>query len=92
MTGIDDWNRQSFKEAEDWLSLQGHTVLNPAAYVPIHRPELIPHEAYMKIALAMLDACEAVYMLKGWQQSKGAMMEHDRAEAKGKVIMYEEGA
>jgi hypothetical protein len=89
MTGQPDWNRYEFALAEQRLSVN-HTVLNPANHIPIYQPESITHDQYMSIALAMLDCCDAVYMLHGWQDSKGARIEHQYAIEHGKVIMYQE--
>ncbi len=44
----------------------------------------------MYIALAMLDVCDAVYMLANWEDSRDAKIEHAHAKKGGKKIMYEE--
>jgi len=45
---------------------------------------------YMKIDIAMLSICDAIYMMKGWEESRGAQIEHFYAEYKGLKIIYEE--
>lgn len=89
MTGIDDYNWRAFKCAETELSYQGHTVLSPANNIPMTLPEKIPHEGYIAICLAMIDQCDAIYQLKGWENSKGARIEFDYASRNGKTILQE---
>jgi len=89
MTGEPNWNAHEFNKAEVKLSFAGHTIFNMANVQPIYKPELVPHEAYMKIAFAIIDCCETICMLDGWEKSKGATMEYEYARKKGKgVIEY----
>lgn len=44
---------------------------------------------YMRIDLAMISVCDAVYMMKGWEDSRGAKIEQFFAEINGKEIIYE---
>jgi hypothetical protein len=89
MTGYTNWNIEAFRKAEEWLSEQGHTVLNPAKHTPIVRPEDISHAQYMKIALDMLDCCDTIYMLKGWEKSLGARQEFQYALDQKKIVEFE---
>lgn len=77
MTGLPDFNRGAFFEAGDVLFSHGHIVLNPAVF-----PDGLEHGDYMKICLPMIDAAEAVIMLPGWENSKGANMEYQYAQIK----------
>ena len=77
MTGLPDFNRGAFFEAADVLFSHGHIVLNPAVF-----PDGLEHGDYMKICLPMIDAAEAVIMLPGWENSKGANMEYQYAQIK----------
>ena len=83
MTGIKDWNKPEFDRVEQLLSAAGHTVLNPASHIPKCRPEAISHAEYMKISFAMIDAAEALVLLPGWENSKGANLERDHADRNG---------
>ena len=87
MTGIEDFNRAVFEEADDRLSAQGHSVFNPARIAPKMHIDSVPYSGYLKIALAMLDCCDAIYMLDGWTNSRGAIIEHAYAVATNKHIM-----
>jgi len=89
MTGCEDWNRIRFHCAELRLSCAGHTVLNPAKHIPMVNPEAITHGEYMAIAKAMIDCCDAVYLLDGWEQGKGAQIEEAYATEKFKGLIYE---
>ena len=46
-------------------------------------------EAHMLKDIADLLQCKAIYMLQGWQESKGARIEHYIATKIGMPIMYE---
>lgn len=83
ITGIPDY-REPFNRAEKLLSGQGHVVFNPALM-----PEGLPHEAYMPICYAMMDACDTAYFLRGWGHSTGARMEFEYAIAKDMKIELE---
>lgn len=76
--------RQQFAEAEKQLLQEGHHVMNPAAL-----PYGFDYEDYMTVCFAMIDVCEALYMLDGWTDSPGANREHERARATGKRIDYQ---
>ena len=84
MAGLPDWGRESFNKAEEKLTAEGHIVLNPAK-LPIG----LSPERYMPIGFAMIDAAEAIYLLRGWKDSKGARLEEAYALYQGKVILHE---
>lgn len=72
MTGIDDHNFPAFREAACRLRNQGYVVLSPAELGMIDGG-LWSH--YLKRDLKWLLRCEAVAVLPGWQNSKGANLE-----------------
>ena len=54
----------------------------------------VPDEAHwrvhMRADIALLVQCDLIYMLRGWELSKGAKLEHDVATSCGiKVLKYE---
>lgn len=81
MKGYPDFNRSAFYEAETKLTEAGHVVLNPAWL-----PDGMEDEQYVAIDTAMLLHADAIYMLDGWNQSRGASAEWHMAERVGKLI------
>jgi len=80
ITGTTDYEER-FAEAEEKLKAAGYEVINPAK-VGKMLPENTTHEEYMKMSFALMDICEAVYFMPGWQQSRGANQEYGYAIAK----------
>ena len=78
---------EKFYESGNQLKKDGHLVMSPTVLV---LNEGFEHEDYMHICYAMIDVCDALYMQKDWQQSKGARMELQYAKGFKKQIFYEE--
>lgn len=78
---------EKFERAKADLICKGHSVFIPTV-LPAY--DDVPHEDYMHVCYAMIDICDAVYMLSDWQKSKGARMELQYAEDWGKAILYED--
>lgn len=83
INGLDDY-RKLFKEAEDNFIEDGYVVMNPAVL-----GEGFDYEVYLPICLLMLQACDTVYMLNNYKDSKGAKVELEYAKAQGKKIIYQ---
>ena len=49
----------------------------------------LTYDEYMELDLRLLGMCEGIYMLKGWEDSKGANREYGYALAKGKTFYFE---
>ena len=79
-----DYNRPAFNTAASWLSMKGYIVLNPAIL-----PDGLSQKEYMQIDIAMLQCCDAIFMLKGWDDSAGAMAEHALAMKLGLEVIHE---
>lgn len=82
-------NDPNFKEkfvlkAEE-LTSKGHNVYNPAQH-----PPMFTWEQFMQLDLTALSFCDAIYLMNGWEQSKGAKIEHDAAKKLKLKIFYEE--
>ena len=88
ITGTDDYMLR-FAVAEKRLQQEGLVVINPAK-VSAGMPEETGHAEYMKLAICLLDMCEGIYMLKGFEESKGALQEFKHAAETGKVIRCEQ--
>ena len=83
MTGYKNFNRRKFNRVARKLSKR-YTVLNPAVL-----PDGLIYEQYQEICLAMLKDCDAIYMLKGWEKSKGAVIEWRYAMRNDKMVLIE---
>ena len=76
MSGIADHNFPAFFAAEDALSRMGYEPVNPARIdVEQGWDAAWPAEAYMKRDLPALLTCDAIALLNGWDQSRGALYE-----------------
>lgn len=88
ITGATDYQKR-FEKAEQLLNAAGYVAINPAK-VNAQLPE-VSHKDYMKTSLAMLDMCDAIFMLPGWQDSKGCEIEFEYAYAHGIHIIFAGG-
>lgn len=87
MTGLPRFNRPAFNHAALELSFEGHTILNPASL-----PDGLSQAEYMDICLAMLRCADGVYLLKGWENSDGAIVERALAKKLGLEIIAQKVA
>ena len=88
ITNVPDY-MQNFETAESKLIKDGYeSIVNPA-FVNSFLPKDFNHEEYMRVSLAMLECCDAIYMLKGWEKSKGATEEYVYANKLGLKIIKE---
>lgn len=83
ITGDDNYI-EKFAKAEKKLTDLGYTVLNPTWI-----KAKLSYNQYMRIDLAMLNEADAICMLDGFVESKGAMCELNLAKTLGKSVMYE---
>lgn len=91
ISGTTDY-KERFGEAKKRLEERGFAVKNPVEYDPIvvriyGRPSW---EDYMRYDIRLLVNCDSIYMLKGWQNSRGAKLEHHIAQELGMKIYYED--
>lgn len=84
ITSCLDTYKEKFSEAQRFLEDKKHIVINPAIL-----PRGLETEKYLPICLSMLDACEAVFLIDGWENSKGARIEKAYAEYQGKLVIYD---
>lgn len=87
ITGTDDFVER-FRAVEERLESEGMSVINPA-HANAYMPKDTTYEEYMKVSFCLLDMCEAIYMMNGWEKSCGANREYGYALAKDKVVMFE---
>lgn len=101
MSGIEDHNKPAFLKAEEdvvaMLSGETKEIFNPIS----HEASLMVQEGLVRdtqeaYRMCMAIDCEYIckhathlYMLKGWENSKGAMAEWTMAKCLGLEIWYE---
>lgn len=81
MTGLADFNRAAFIEADVALRARGYDVFNPATDNGV--PRNAPWESHMRADIAQLMTCDAMAVLPGTQFSRGSRIEIDLALALG---------
>ena len=79
---------QKFHQAEFKLKSMGYDKVYNPAKVSFEMPTM-EWQDYMDFCLLALSKCDTIYMLKGWEKSKGATMEHDYAVKHCLKIIYE---
>lgn len=88
ITGLDFQKAKSFfREAHLNLTAQGSHALNPMTEVSFNADR--SWSDYMRDALKLLLDCDAIFMLKNWEESKGAKLEYHIAKELGLKILYE---
>lgn len=85
ITGHEEYH-QRFQEARDALEDMGFRVINPAALDQVLPAGSTWHE-YMSICLRLIRKADAVILLPGWENSRGACVEYGYAYATDKVVM-----
>lgn len=87
ITGITDY-LERFNKAENDLTQQGYDVVNPAR-INANLPTICTHKDYMTVSIALLSICDAIYLLKDYEKSVGAMQELEYAVKNGYTIIKE---
>lgn len=82
--------RERFAAAEEILKKAGYEPINPAEELA-EMPVNTTHDEYMERAIALLAMCEGIYMLDGWEASKGASIEFHYAIRNRLTVCFEKG-
>lgn len=102
MSKLPLYNFPAFDAARDKLKAEGWEVISPAdldrerGFDPTDTSKPLPPvdkaflDEAMRIDIEAILSCDAIYMLKGWQQSTGAKAEHALAKWKHIEVHYEE--
>lgn len=77
---------ETFDRAARYLSLRGYEAVNPFENGV---PQESHWRAHMRADIGLLVGCDRIYMLKGWELSKGAKLELDVASSCGIRVMFE---
>lgn len=89
MTVLPDLNFPAFNAAADALRTQGWHVENPADHGVIEGAQW---EDYLAYDITRLGTCGAIYLLPGWEKSKGATLEAHIAKTLGLQVLLAPGA
>ena len=81
---------ERFREADDEVGYSGHDPINPIDLCKCLDGKGATHEKYMNICFGALRDADAIYMLRGWENSKGSCMEYGFARAMGIRIIEQE--
>lgn len=76
--------KQIFKNASEKLTNEGYIAVNP---FDNGIEESASWRDHMKADIKMLMDCDAIYLLDGYRNSKGAMIEYDLARILGLEII-----
>jgi len=76
----------TFVNKERQLQGKGE-IFNPVKFCA-HLPKNSSWVEYMRKCIKVLSDCDEIHMLPNWEDSKGAIVEHDLAKALGIKIIY----
>lgn len=85
ITGTEDY-LERFDAAEQWLREEGFSSINPTD-LPFILGDSVDYEDILHICFALIDICDAIYLMEGYKESAGAMREREYAIAKGKIVI-----
>lgn len=75
--------KKQFENKKKELNALGHTVINPV------KDKGFEYKDYIDMGLCELMKCDAIYMLKNYKKSNGAMLELHYAQTTNMKILYE---
>lgn len=85
MTGIKDLNFPAFHREAAYFRGLGKHVINPAEINP---DPAAGWQQCMRADIRELVTCDEIVMLQGWENSKGATLEHHIAQTLGLKVIY----
>ena len=90
ITGMKNNNREAFEKASAYLSSINYDVLSPINNEPRNPNGDPPTWAdYLRMGIMQLMVCDEIYLLQGWEGSKGAQVELGLAKVLGMKEHYQ---
>ncbi len=81
--------KERFRKAEDDLKKRGYKkVINPERLCEVYKYDAM-YGQYMAHCKLMVKNSRVIYMLKGWENSKGAITERTLAMSQNMEVIYE---
>lgn len=80
---------ERFKKIEAELNRRGCQAVN-SVEIAMKLPDLEPEE-YMRVCIALMSVCDAVFFLEGWEASKECEIEFEYAYEHKMTIGFERG-
>lgn len=91
ITGLKEEDaKAAFDKAEKLLEAEYERVVNPMRFEAAYQSSNLTYDEMMNIDLRLLKMCNAIYMLKNWEGSKGACIERLMALQLGMKIIYKD--
>jgi hypothetical protein len=93
MTGLPEYNFPAFTTAAERLRMMGHEVVSPheVGHDDNGAPGSILWSAYIRRDLVEMLTCDAIHLLPGWENSRGATLELYVATQVGMTVhIYED--
>ena len=87
MTGYPDLNFPAFDYAATVLRKAGFDAVNPVDVNPDPNADWFD---CILVDMRLVKDCDAIYLLKGWEQSPGAQIEYWTAKKYKKEILYQD--
>lgn len=85
ITGIENY-RRIFQGAKDALLAKGYDVVNPAELTEVIG-DSFSYDEIMRIDLDLLERCDVLVQIPGWEESRGANIEYGYALGTEKIIL-----
>lgn len=95
ITGVKDWKKnfdRAYKELKSWGFGVVHNPREIAEAVEMTCQAMgkkAEYKDYMKADIRVLLNCTHIYMLAGWENSRGAVLEKSIADALGMEVIYD---
>lgn len=88
--GPPTWNHPAFHRAAAELRCAGYQVVSPAELDDTSKPEWDKQDwsYYLRRDVKAVADCDGIVMLDGWEDSKGAQLEHHVAITLGLHVFY----